>query len=211
MEALLLAGVSPNQTAEYCSRGFCIQGPALFYAGSARIVQLLLDAGADPEYRNTTSFTGSRDSVITSVNYPLERIVYIDAAAVTALIKAGANPNRYGTTSSQFGLLSRQYPVINAVCRTETLKVLIAAGADVNVDTQSSVSSTALHNAILLECPDSVRVLLQAGANPNIKPIEKGPYGGRPLRYLGSKVKVWKSTSARDEIERLLRAAGAKK
>ena len=51
----------------------------------------------------------------------------------------------------------------------EIVRLLLTQGADVNLAAQNSARVTALHGAVTRGAADIVRVLLERGANPNVR------------------------------------------
>ena len=106
---------------------------------SAKVIEMLIDAGADPNARDADGKTP-----IFEAN---------NAAAATALIRRGADPHarsNHGRTA----LFERYF--------ADAKSVILAAGADVNVRDKSG--RTALFNQ---EDAASIKVLLDAGADVN--------------------------------------------
>lgn len=129
-----------------------------------------------------------------------------DAEAVRALLKAGADPD--------FEVGRGAGPMYwAAYCdRVEVLKALIAAGADVDrrflwEAGRAEYRSTPLMVAVFRGAPGAVRVLLEAGANPNLYEEVRavgeagGPWDRRAYGVL--------SMSTTNEIVRLLLNGGA--
>ncbi len=83
-------------------------------------------------------------------------------ADVKALLKEGANPNARDKEGST---------ALMAAASGEIVRVLAAAGADVNAQTDEDIfgSRTALRNAALLNNADKVQALLDCGADVNAK------------------------------------------
>jgi len=89
-------------------------------------------------------------------------VISNDVEAIKQHIKAGTNINEkdpYGGSS----------PLISAALfgKTEIAKILIAAGADINV--QNNDGSTALHTAAFFCRPEIVKMLLDKGIDKTVK------------------------------------------
>ena len=90
----------------------------------------------------------------------------------TALIAAGADPNAAANRrrSRPLHYASDGYlggPEWNADRQVETLKLLLAAGAEINAQDQNG--ATALHRASRTRCAAAALYLLSAGADPTIR------------------------------------------
>jgi ankyrin repeat protein len=109
-------------------------------------------------------------------------------AAVDAIAK-----NHFGNTPLQVGLLTRQ---------GEVARVLLAHGANVGFAQTEGV--TALHEAAFSGDVDTVRMLLDAGADPNAKTgkLDDGREGVTPLAMALRR--------KHDDVAALLRARGAR-
>jgi ankyrin repeat protein len=119
--------------------------------GSAAFVNLLLQAGAHP------------DTPIATGETPLMTCARAGAAvAVRALLVRGADVNAKEPTQHQTALMwaaAEQHP--------DVLQALIEARADLEAHTKSGF--TALHFAARAGAMESVRTLLDAGVNVNIR------------------------------------------
>ncbi|MBI3864159.1 MAG: ankyrin repeat domain-containing protein [Planctomycetia bacterium] len=119
--------------------------------GAAKCVRLLLHAGAPADYQ--TASTGS---------------VGMTAAAnpqvVRELVAAGADINTVGGDG---------YHLLKSAAETgnvEFTRALLEMGADVET---TSTGDTALHTAVLWDQLEIVRLLLDAGANPNAQDVDQ--------------------------------------
>jgi uncharacterized protein len=87
-----------------------------------------------------------------------------NAARVTELLRAGPDMIRAwspdGGMALHFACFFRQ---------PEIVKLLIAAGADVQVAARGFGNVTPLHSAVAGRNPDAVEMLLQSGAKPNVR------------------------------------------
>jgi ankyrin repeat protein len=150
-ELLLRAGADPKAPNEY--------GATALYAAAANMdpamVVKLLAAGADANV------------ALASGETPLmEAARQGNLAAVSALLSGGADPNAQEKNGGQTALMwaiSERHPAIT--------KELVQHGADVNA--HSKYGSTALTFAAQGD-PDSARILLAAGADPNATMPEWG-------------------------------------
>ncbi len=144
-ELLLRAGADPKGANEY--------GATALYAAAANMdpamVVKLLAAGADA------------NAALASGETPLmEAARQGNLAIVSALLSGGADPNTQEKNGGQTALMwaiSERHPAIT--------EELVRHGADVNA--RSKYGSTALTFAAQGDA-DSARVLLTAGANPNV-------------------------------------------
>ncbi len=128
---------------------------ALFQAikwSKKAIVQVLLNAGADPNIAGKSFEDPTTPLYIASLGEDLE--------TVQALLKAGANPNAadgYGGTP------------LHSVARwgkTEIVQTLLSGGADPNA--ADKFGRTPLHEATMRGCLAALQALLDAKADPNI-------------------------------------------
>jgi anaerobic magnesium-protoporphyrin IX monomethyl ester cyclase len=124
-------------------------------AGRVEVARLLLESGADPEFRAWSG--GSPLSYSAAAPEP---------ESVHLLIEAGAQPYPHHL----YHAASRGY--------VETVRILLEAGLDPNEMTLGS-SRTALASAAASGHVDTVRLLLEAGADPTLR----GEYGDPPLEY----------------------------
>jgi len=91
---------------------------------------------------------------------------------VRLLLGAGADPNAAGNhrQSSPLHYAADGYvigPVWNPKRQVQTIRCLLAAGAQVNA--QDKNGATPLHRAVRTRCTAAVQCLLKAGANPTMK------------------------------------------
>ncbi len=162
---LIEAGANVN----YHSDAPYADAPILHHAvetGSLNIVRLLLDAGAEVDYRERM-FEGTP---------LLWAASHSDPAIAKLLLERGANPN---VRSSYFGSF---YAIHTAAMegRTETVRLLLAAGADINQFNDEPTCVTPLHIADGNVLP----LLLEAGADVNaaasegVTPLHAAAYRG---------------------------------
>ena len=121
------------------------------YWDNQEVTTLLLKAGANPDAANEYGVT---PLYLASNNR--------NAAIVEVLLKGGANPNA--------ALWSGITPLMAATKTgvTEVVNVLLANGADVN-NQEPRRNQTALMWAIAFKHPDAARMLIEKGADVNVK------------------------------------------
>jgi ankyrin repeat protein len=143
-----------------------------------RIVQLLLELGADPNAADATGATALATASQESA----------DQSIVSALLGAGArldflaavNMERYGEAEamlrddpSRIGASGRDTIALHLAVSKQnltTIRWLLAHGVDVNAKRPMwDCNQTALHLAIESGAMEIVRLLLEAGADPNIR------------------------------------------
>ena len=145
--------------------------PAAERQDSVKVARILLDAGADPNAEMHTMVLGGtpvhclagRDRFVPAT----ERNSGITVALVATMRNGGADIDR---KTAGMGKLAP----IHVAVRTgpDMVRILLKEGA--NPDTEEGLHGvTALHHAVRLhgtqsgECLDSIRALLEGGANPN--------------------------------------------
>jgi cytohesin len=147
LKAELAAGTDPNPPEWH--NGYA---PLQFAAGNgdAGMTRLLLEAGADTEYRD---HNGDRALLWAAYSGTAETVkLLLDAGS-----PADADADPHGET-----------PMMTASWynHEDMVRLLLAAGADPNRRDQSSL--TALHLAARTDNAALVQLLLDAGANPNV-------------------------------------------
>ena len=172
-------------------------GTALMSAasrGHLQVVKALLAAGADPNARGATFHYGDFSVLIAALQTENRDWLRI----VDALIAAGAEVNPTGG----FG----RFPLVHAVERrsTEMVDALLARGADVNL--RNPEGMTALMAAAVEGSPEMVRHLLGKGADVKAR-TKDGETALSLLRQMPADYR----REEREEIERLLKEAGADK
>lgn len=139
------------------------------WANQAEIVQLLLDAGADPNRGDDdahpillSALLNESEGVGTSVISELNKsLISPERAAVAILlINAGADPNARSTMNSTTVLTAAA-----AKAPLDVVDLLIQKGA--NVNTPGAYNETPLMFAAARNDPAIIQRLLAAGANPN--------------------------------------------
>jgi cytohesin len=118
--------------------------PGVASFDSAKVVEILIDAGADPNARDEDGKTP-----IFEAN---------DAAVTAALLRRGADPNARDN-AGQTALFDRYF--------AEAKIVLVASGVD--IDARDKLGRTAL---FYQDYPDSIKALLDAGANLDAVDLE---------------------------------------
>ncbi|KAE8379031.1 ankyrin repeat-containing domain protein [Aspergillus bertholletiae] len=107
-----------------------------------RLVDMLLDASADPNLKNREGKSALFEAVQAD-----------QVTIVTTLLDHGANPNLPGP----------EHVLWSAIYRPACLRILMARGADVRKTPGIMEQATGINNI------DAVRILLQAGVDPNSK------------------------------------------
>jgi ankyrin repeat protein len=168
--------------------------------GQVEVVKVLLEAGADPNAADGVAHVGFF-SVLTIAMNPRNknRLEVIDT-----LIAAGAKLN----PPSWFP----QSPLMHAVREhdIEMLKALLQRGSD--VDWENDIGDTALVRAISMAEPnvDVVKLLLDAGADPNTPRLWSGDECVSILQSLDEAQKVSKDKVTK-QIRALIIQAGGKR
>ncbi|CAB1106640.1 unnamed protein product [Ectocarpus sp. CCAP 1310/34] len=137
-----------------------------------KIIQLLLDAGADPD---TTDPDGQHPPLLLAVHANKPKMI-------RSLIAAGANPN---ITSTQ-GLTPIGLAVNMGFDRC--LAVLLRSGGSPHAN--NSTGPTLLQSAILELYPTCLAFLLQAGANPEKILTGSSPYPAKLRKRLTTNYKL---------------------
>ena len=192
---LLENGADPNENG--AEQGLT----ALMFAakgGHIEIVKLLLKAGADPN----AVFTGHHVGFFTPLIMAITSDTKNRLEVIDTLIAGGAHlnppPPFYGT------------PLDIAIIKNdiEMISALLQRGSDVNWEDGSG--RTALATAVTLGGPnvDVVRLLLNAGADPNKPRISTGNHCVSILKFLDDQMSRDKVTK---EVRRLIVQAGGRK
>ena len=150
-----------------------------------KMVEYLLDRGADPDVYAATTRLPPHDSNPSKFYSPLERAFrllfeapeYVEVIA--ALLNAGADPNptpgyRSGKPTSFF-----ESAALEPDAGPEVIQLLLKKGASVN---WTSGGTTALQSVAKHHRTDMVKVLLNAGANVNA-PAEPHAYDRTALQH----------------------------
>ncbi|KAB8072723.1 ankyrin repeat-containing domain protein [Aspergillus leporis] len=136
---LLAHGGDPNLETR---NGSTVLIEAIRKKAPQRLVDLLLDAGADANRKNREGKTA------------LFEAVHLDQVTiVTTLLDHGANPNLPGP----------EHVLWSAIYRPACLRILLVRDADVRKTPGIMEQATSINNI------DAVRILLQAGVDPNSK------------------------------------------
>lgn len=128
--------------------------------GSKEIVELLLNAGADPNIQNLRGDT----ALILAAKYGKTEIVEL-------LLNKGANPNIKGFKENMvtFRSQNERTALMEAAIEGHKEVVRLLLDAKANPNTQDQYGNTALILATNKDQPDTIRLLLKAKANPNIQ------------------------------------------
>jgi ankyrin repeat protein len=206
--------------------------PSLDETTSLQIIEMLLEAGANPNlqlkllppYRNIGADRGV-DSMLTIGSTPLLRAAKaLDAPAIALLLKHGANPNlpnMRGTTPTMAaaGLGSVDadtrgvYTTEDTAQRSvDSLKLILDAGGEINAH-DNIRGQTPLHGAAFWGWNAAVQLLVDRGADLNAKdnqgktPVDSalGKAGGNSRG--GQRIDIHEDTAA---LLRKLMAASAK-
>lgn len=152
--------------------------------GDLNAVQYLLDRGADPRTRTKTGFTALIGGSLSG-----------NARVVALLLDRGADPN--AVSELERGILQTPAGVAASLGFADCLKLLMAAGADVNVQ-GGPFKHSALLGAATTPSKETIQLLL-GKANLSVADIN----GLTPLD--------WASRSGKTEIVRLLQEVGAER
>lgn len=139
MRHLLAQGADPNQQT---SSGTTLLIQAIRERTPATVLNILLGGGADANRKDNYGKTALCEAV--QSNQP---------DSVAALLDHGANPNLPGP----------EHALWPAVYRPDCLRILLARGADITKTPGLMEQATSVNSI------DAVRVLLQAGTDPNCK------------------------------------------
>ena len=147
---LLAAGVDPNDPTHAVNAG---ETPLLLVARSGQVeaMQMLLDAGADIEARETWNGQSALMWAAAEGHVPVVDMLIQRGADIAAHSNSGATPLLFATRQGSLG----------------AVQALLAAGAD--VDEQRPDGATSLLVAVINGHEDLVDVLLDAGADPNVE------------------------------------------
>ena len=133
------------------------------------IVQALLEAGADPNFRTLLRSSYSFGKAGTHLTYAilLYAIGYGDIEIVQILLDADTDPNVIDT--KLFGYDQTPLSIAIRKADQELMRMLIAAGADPNKNVKCGFSvGTHLTYAVVFGDAEVVQILLDAGADPNV-------------------------------------------
>ena len=169
LQALLRGGADPNAARRYFSntQGNIRESPLLLAARGShwQAVRLLLEAGADPNFRNGGEST---------LGYA---VAHQQTDLVRDLLRRHADVN--GTTRSGSRIL---YAAVASGNR-EIVQALLEAGGDAN--TRDGLGSLALSEAVRQNRADIVRLLLAHGANVNARDHNHSRSAGGPSSNMG--------------------------
>jgi ankyrin repeat protein len=156
---------------------------AAAHNGDLDVVQCLLDHGADANAKTPTGFSPLIAAALSG-----------NARVVALLLKRGAEPN--AVCELERGILQTPAGVAASMGHTECLRLLMAAGADINVQ-GGPFSHNALLGAAITPSKETVRLLLEK-ADVNAKD------------WNGNTALDWATRRGETEIVKILREAGAK-
>lgn len=139
VHTLLAHGGDPNHETR---NGSTVLIEAIRKKAPQRLVDLLLAAGADANLKNSEGKTALFEAV------QADQVI-----AVTMLLDHGANPNLPGP----------EHVLWSAIYRPACLRILLARGADIRKTPGIMEQATSINNI------DAIRILLQAGIDPNSK------------------------------------------
>jgi len=181
VETLLEAGADPNYTADGDENSMLNFS---CYAFAPRITKALLDAGADPDHIDDHG------------DYPLH----------DATIEFRRSLGRIGVKAKSDGDLERKHALY-----VQRVKNLLDAGADPDVlDTRSVTKMPPITRAIDAKEPEVLRLLLEAGADPNVclkdkhckSPLDAAIRSGEP-RFVSMLLDAGASPVARMRLHEL--------
>jgi ankyrin repeat protein len=162
-------------------------------------VELLLANGADVNPADSTR-VGPLHSAVTGRNLPLVKLLLDHGANVNAMDHLGQTPLHVIATAcpdlNERTLESLAHQGIQAGPETDAaiLDALMQAGADVEAREGRFTRSTPLMEAVQMGTPVTVRRLLDAGANPNVR----AEIGGTPLSMAAERKSVEMATMLLD-------------
>ncbi|KAJ5482684.1 hypothetical protein N7539_006130 [Penicillium diatomitis] len=139
VQSLLAYGGKPN---EETRNDTTLLIDAIRNGASQQIITILLDAGCHPDLKDKHGRTALCEAVLKD-----------QPALITSLLDHHANPNLPGP----------EHALWSAVHRPDCLRILLARGADIKKAPGLMEQATSVNNI------NAVRVLLQAGVDPNLK------------------------------------------
>ena len=165
IEKALLRGASANITT---TGGFT---PLMLAAmnGHTEAVRLLIRSGASPNFRQKDGSSPIHDAIFGG-----------DLEMMKLLLKAGADPSLVDGGGYA--------PIILAAARPETDCLEVLLDREVDVDAKTQHGRTAVFEACYWGRLANLRLLLEAGANPNVRHTEDGLY---PLLVFVGHVRAW--------------------
>ncbi|KAK4553330.1 hypothetical protein LTR86_009630 [Recurvomyces mirabilis] len=207
VKEFLQNGADVNEEGGYYSTAL----HAAVYCGHKDIVQILIDAGADLEFRTDRAYPKSIPDTSSGLiakflNVVLETSADVDVYGrrwgtplqyaakgghqeiVMLLLKAGANVNAEGEPRSALQVVAR-------VGDLETARLLVKAGADLEMDIDGH--GTPIQLASWFGNPEMVQFLIEAGANVNTRGCRKSH---------GTAVHAASSRDFTDIVEMLVKA-----
>ena len=133
---------------------------ALMHASSPEIIKLLLEHGANPNLKDHQGHTALSRWLESAIEFG-----NVNSEPIITLLQFGADPTLTPELSNQavFAFVSPWH--------TDVLKLFIKKGVDVNTKQPDSLT-TPLMFAAYNNYIDAAKVLLELGADPNLKDIE---------------------------------------
>lgn len=182
LQRLLAAGADPNAASQIApwrqTRVMYSNHPLIHVAasvGEVDVVRVLLKAGVDPGQHDAQSTIGPKPSRGHYTTTPLlEAASRGHTAVVRLLVEAGADINEGGGPCDEFTGIT---PVLVALQHHETLKALLALGAD----PERARADGCLPMCEAAADPISLQLLLEAGADASRAPSGRYADGWSPI------------------------------
>jgi len=127
-------------------------GKVLKGSGKIELIEKYLEEGADV------------NGIVENTSFLMYAIAFNKKIVVEKLLKSGANPNME---------FEHHIPVLEAVGSPQKLKLVLEYGADPNVIIKGR---SAVHNSIVVPCPNSLKLLIKYNVKLNVKYERKGVF-----------------------------------